>query len=181
MSKIGRRPIDLPKEVKLEIKGSEVSVKGPKGNFSYRLPNGVTVKLEEQKLSFSREADTKQLRAFHGLARSLVANMITGVSKGFVRELEIVGVGYKAQFKDNTLVLQLGFSHPVEIPVWKDLKVACPSANLIVVEGVDKQRVGQFVAQIRGIMPPEPYKGKGIRYKDEQVRKKLGKAMAKGQ
>ena len=110
-----------------------------------------------------------------------MANMVKGVSQGFAKELEIVGVGYKAQLKGTKLVMQLGFSHSIEIPVWKELKVTVPSANRIVVEGCDKQKVGEFVAQIRKIMPPEPYKGKGIRYKGEQVRKKLGKAMAKAQ
>ncbi|MFC1514534.1 50S ribosomal protein L6 [Candidatus Omnitrophota bacterium] len=180
MSKIGRRPIEVPKEVKVQIKGSSVSVEGPKGTFQWALPLGISLEQKEQTLQVERSHDTKQLRAFHGLARALIANMVQGSSKGFVKELEIVGVGYKAQLKGTTLVMSLGFSHPVIVPIWNDLKVTLPSPTKITVEGCDKQRVGQFTANIRAFMPPEPYKGKGIRYAGEQVRKKLGKAMAKG-
>ena len=179
MSKIGRRPIALVKEVKFNAQGSSVSVEGPRGKFQYTLPVGISVEVKDQAIFVKRNADNKQMRAFHGLARALINNMVEGVSKGFIKELEIVGVGYKAQIKGSNLVMQLGFSHPVEMPIWKELKVTTPSANKITVEGSDKQKVGQFVAEIRQIMPPEPYKGKGIRYKGEQVRKKLGKAMAK--
>jgi large subunit ribosomal protein L6 len=179
MSKIGKRPIALPKEVKFNAQGSSVSVEGPKGKFQYTLPMGIGAEVKDENILVTRGADNKQMRSFHGLARALIANMVKGVSKGFSKELEIVGVGYKAQVKGSSLVLQLGFSHPVEVAIWKELKVSVPSANRIVVEGCDKQKVGEFVAEIRQIMPPEPYKGKGIRYKGEQVRKKLGKAMAK--
>ena len=180
MSKIGRRPIDLPKEVKLEIKSRSLFIEGPQGKLSLDLPNGILLERQEEKILIKRQLDSKKLRSLHGLVRALVANMVKGVSKGFKKELEIVGVGYKSQVKGNILILQVGFSHNVEIPIGKDLKVTCPSANRIVIEGIDKQKVGELAACVRRVMPPEPYKGKGIRYKAEQVRKKLGKAMAKG-
>ena len=179
MSKIGKKPIELPKEVKLEIKGTSVLVDGPKGKLSLTLPADITLEQKDQTILIKRRFDSKKLRSLHGLIRALVANMVEGVSKGFSKELEIVGVGYKAQVKNNILDLHLGFSHPLGIPVDKDLKVTCPSPNRIIIEGVDKQKVGQLAATVRKIMPPEPYKGKGIRYKGEQVRKKVGKAMAK--
>lgn len=180
MSKIGKKIIDIPKDVKVELKGLSVLIEGTKGKFNYPLIQGITVKIEEQKVFVQRQADTQKLRAYHGLVRSLISNMIEGVSKGFKKELEIVGVGYKAQIEKDNLVLRLGFSHPVKVLIWKDLKVTCASANKITVEGIDKQRVGEFSAQIQKILPPEPYKGKGIRYANQQIRKKIGKAMAKG-
>ncbi|MFC1599221.1 50S ribosomal protein L6 [Candidatus Omnitrophota bacterium] len=180
MSKIGRRPIALPKEVKLEVKDGVVLAEGSRGKLSMQIPQGITVEKQEGMILVKREFDNKKSRSFHGLVRALVANMVEGVSKGFMKELEIKGVGYKSQVKGDTLVLQLGFSHPVEMAISSDLKVTCPAQTRIVVEGIDRQKVGEFAAKVRRIMPPEPYKGKGIRYKDEQLRKKLGKAMAKG-
>lgn len=179
MSKIGKMPIDLPKEVKLEIKGKSIFIEGPKGKLSFDLPNDIVAEQKDQMILIKRQLDTKKTRALHGLARALVANMVKGVTKGFSKELEIVGVGYKSQVKGSILALQVGFSHPVEIPIAKDLKVTCPTPTRIVIEGIDKQKVGELAAVTRRVMPPEPYKGKGIRYKGEQVRKKLGKAMAK--
>jgi len=164
----------------LEIKERSIFVEGPKGKMSLELPIGISLEKHEEKILVQRRQDSKKIRSFHGLIRALVANMVEGVSKGFMKELEIVGIGYKSQVKGSSLILQLGFSHNVEIPISKDLKVTCPTANRIVIEGIDKQKVGQLAAYIRRIMPPEPYKGKGIRYKAEQIRKKLGKAMAKG-
>jgi large subunit ribosomal protein L6 len=177
MSRIGRNPISVPKEVKVELKENLVSVQGPKGKLEYSLPGGILVEQDADKLLVKRRRDTKELRALHGLARSLIANMVQGTHIGFKRDLEVVGVGYKVQKKGNTLVLQLGYSHPVEMPVWEGLNIEVPSANKISVEGIDKQKVGEFAARIRKVMPPEPYKGKGIRYLGEQVRKKVGKAM----
>ncbi len=179
MSRIGRNPININKGVKVQIKGNSVFVEGPKGKLSYESPKGISVEESGDKLLVKRAADTKQLKAFHGLARSLIANMVEGVDKGFKKELEIKGVGYKVQKKGNSIVLQLRFSHPVEVPVWQGLKVECPTATKITVEGTDKQLVGEYAAQIRRIMPPEPYKGKGIRYLGEEVRKKMGKSMTK--
>ncbi len=180
MSKIGRKPIDLPSEVKIQVKDGLVTVEGPKGKLEYTLPSGITLREEKAKIFIERKVDTKQLRAFHGLVRALISNMVEGVSKGFKKELEIVGVGYKAELKKGVLFLELGFSHPIEKPIPEGLKVSIPSSTRIVIEGIEKQKVGEFSAQIRKIMPPEPYKGKGVRYVGEQVRKKLGKAMAKG-
>ncbi len=177
MSRIGRNPVTVPKEVKVEIKEGAVFVQGPKGKMDYVLPKGITAQMQDDKILVKRERDIKELRALHGLSRSLIANMVEGTFKGFKKELEIIGVGYKVQKKGNTLVLQLGYSHPVEMPVWEGLKVEAPAANKISVEGIDKQKVGEFAAQVRKVMPPEPYKGKGIRYLGEQVRKKVGKAM----
>lgn len=179
MSKIGRIPIVLPSGVKVKIEGSLVSVEGPKGKLDYLLRSGIKVLQKDNKILVERAQDTKQMRAFHGLARALIFNMVEGVTRGFKKELEIVGIGYKAEVKKGMLFLNLGFSHPIEKPIPPDLKVTA-SGNRIVIEGIDKQKVGEFSAQVRKIAPPEPYKGKGIRYVGEQVRKKLGKAMAKG-
>jgi len=180
MSKIGRKPIQLEKDIKVEIKSPVISIEGLKGKLEYRIPDGISIRKDNGQLIVERTAETKQLRSFHGLVRALVSNMVEGTGKGFTKELEIVGVGYKAQIKGDTLVLNVGFSHLVEIPIWKTLKVSCPALTRIVISGIDKQKVGEFSARIRRIMPPEPYKGKGIRYAGEQVRKKLGKAMTKG-
>ncbi|HEC69080.1 MAG TPA: 50S ribosomal protein L6 [Candidatus Omnitrophica bacterium] len=180
MSKIGRKPIDLPSGVKVQVKGRQVIVEGSKGKLEYQLPQGIILKENEQKIFIERTSETKQARAFQGLVRALVFNMVKGVSEGFKKELEIVGVGYKVELKKESLFLDLGFSHPVEKVIPSDLKVSTPSSTRIVIEGIDKQRVAEFAAQVRRIKPPEPYKGKGIKYAGEQVRKKLGKAMAKG-
>ncbi|RKY39350.1 MAG: 50S ribosomal protein L6, partial [Candidatus Omnitrophota bacterium] len=135
--------------------------------------------VKEKEIIIKREGEDKKTKSLHGTFRALINNMVIGVTQGFKKELEIVGIGYKAQLKGTNLVLQLGFSHPVEVPIPSDLKVTLGGANKITIEGIDKQKVGQFAAQIRAIYPPEPYKGKGIRYVQEIVRKKLGKAMAK--
>ncbi|MCD6539909.1 MAG: 50S ribosomal protein L6 [Candidatus Omnitrophica bacterium] len=180
MSKIGKKPIDLPSGVKVQVKGKQVIVEGSKGKLEYQLPEGIILKENEQKIFIERASETKQAKAFQGLVRALIFNMVKGVSEGFKKELEIVGVGYKAEVKKESLLLDLGFSHRVEKVIPPDLKVSAPSSTRIVVEGIDKQRVAEFAAQVRRIKPPEPYKGKGIRYTGEQVRKKLGKAMAKG-
>jgi large subunit ribosomal protein L6 len=179
MSRIGRRPINLPEKVKVELRESSIYIEGPKGRLSLNIPFSIEVKIQDGKINIERKSEDKKTKSLHGTVRALIENMVVGVSKGFKKELEIVGTGYKAQMKANTLILQVGFSHPVQMPVPQDLKVSVSGTNKIMVEGPDKQRVGHFAAQIRGIYPPEPYKGKGIRYVGEVVRKKLGKALAK--
>lgn len=179
MSRIGKQPVVLPKEVKVKIEGQSVLVEGSKSKLSLTVPQGIKVETQEGGLAVKRDDDTKELKSLHGTIRMLLANMVEGVTKGFKKELEIVGVGYKAQLKGEKLVLSMGFSHLVERDIPKNLKVSVPSAIRITIEGVDKQAVGEFAAKIRRIYPPEPYKGKGIRYSGEEVRKKLGKALAK--
>ncbi len=175
MSRIGKRPVTIPDGVKVERKGAELHVTGPKGSLAERLPKAIGVEVEANEVRFAREDERQETRAAHGLARALVANMVMGVTSGFSRELEIQGVGYRAEAGGKALKLSLGFSQPVEMPVPEGLAVKV-EGNRIRVEGISKQRVGQFAAEIRGLRPPEPYKGKGIRYLDEHVRRKVGKA-----
>lgn len=165
--------------MKVKLEGDLCLVEGKGGKLSLTIPAGIKVKLENNALTVTRDNDTKQLKSLHGTIRVLIGNMVKGVNEGFKKELEIIGVGYKTQMKGNKLVLNIGFSHPVEIDIPQGLKVSTPSATRIVIEGIDKQKVGEFAAKIRRIYPPEPYKGKGIRYLKEEVRKKLGKALAK--
>lgn len=179
MSRIGKQPITVPKEVKVEIKDKNISVQGPKGTLNFSFSDFIQIDLAENTLSVKRNKDSKIARCLHGTTRALVANLIKGVTEGFKKELEIVGVGYKTQMKEKKLDLNIGFSHPVEIEIPEGLKVSTPSNTRITIEGIDKQKVGQFAAKIRKIYPPEPYKGKGIRYLGEEVRKKIGKALAK--
>ncbi|MCK4810616.1 MAG: 50S ribosomal protein L6 [Candidatus Omnitrophica bacterium] len=179
MSRIGRKLIDLPQGVKIEIKDNSVLVEGPKGKISLDIPYLLKVESKDNKISVTRSSETKKIRSLHGTIRALINNMVIGVSSGFKKEMEVIGMGYKTQLKGDTLVLQIGFSHPVEFLIPKDLKVTTPGVNKITVEGINKHTVGQFAAKVRKIYPPEPYKGKGIRYLREVVRKKLGKAMAK--
>jgi len=175
MSRIGKQAVILPDGVKVETKDSHVQVTGPKGTLAERLPLAIGVELEDGGLRLQRANEKKETRAAHGLARALVSNMVTGVTEGFSRELEIQGVGYRAEAAGKTLKLALGFSHPVDMAVPEGLKVSVQD-NRIRIEGIDKQQVGQFAADIRRLRPPEPYKGKGIRYVNEQVRRKVGKA-----
>lgn len=181
MSRIGRKPVALPSGVTLDVKNGVVHVNGPKGELTYTLLPEVDVVMEEGNAVITRKADTKESRARHGLTRALIANMVEGVSKGFSKKLEIIGVGYKAVMKGKILQLSLGYSHtidfavPAEIEIIQDEK----NKNLITIQGNDKQLVGQTAAQIRELRPPEPYKGKGIRYSDEHVRRKVGKAAGK--
>lgn len=177
MSRIGRNPIDIPKEVKIQIKDATVFVEGKKGKLDYKLPAGISAEEKDNKICVKRDKDTKKLRASHGLARALISNMVQGVAEGFKKELEISGVGYKVQKKGKGISLQVGFSHNVDVPIWKGLNVECPSVTKIVVEGIDKCKVGEYAAWLYRIMPPEPYKGKGIRYTGQQIRRKVGKAM----
>ncbi|MFS8811604.1 50S ribosomal protein L6, partial [Synechococcus sp. R55.7] len=172
MSRIGRRPIALPAKVEIQIDGQHIAVKGPKGQLSRSLPPLITVQQNAQTLTVSRLNDSRPARQLHGLCRTLVANMVDGVSKGFERRLELVGVGYRAAIQGSKLVLNVGYSHPVEIPFPPGIQIAVEGNNIIVVSGTDKELVGNTAARIRAVRPPEPYKGKGIRYLGEQVRRK---------
>ena len=175
MSRIGRRPIELPTGVAVEIAPGHVSVKGPLGELSQIVPARMQIELSEQEVTVSRPTDRGEDRALHGLTRTLIANMVEGVTQGFEKHLEIQGVGYRAQLKGSDLELAMGFSHPVLVQPRPGIAFDVPTPTQIVVKGIDKQMVGQTAAEIRKIRPPEPYKGKGIRYRDEQVRRKVGK------
>jgi large subunit ribosomal protein L6 len=175
MSRIGRAPIQIPDGVTVTVSGQNVTVKGPKGELSHTVVEPIRVAEEDGTLVVTRPTDRGPHRALHGLSRTLVANMVEGVSKGFERQLEIVGVGYRAQLKGSNLEMALGFSHPVTIPPPEGVSFEVPAPTQVVVRGIDKQVVGQITAQIRGVRPPEPYKGKGVRYAGEQVRRKVGK------
>lgn len=178
MSRIGRMPIPLPKEVKISWDPSKIEVAGPKGTLACPLPRGIAVSLDGGKVLVQKEREERTLRALHGLTRSLIANMVTGVTKGFEKKLEIVGVGFRADVQGNLLKLSLGFSHPVLFSLPEGIKVDVEKQTLITVKGIDKQLVGTVAAKLRSIKPPEPYKGKGIRYLGEKIRKKVGKTKA---
>ena len=178
MSRIGNRAIEVPKGVELRVEGDELSVKGPKGTLTKQLPGAIEMTIDDGKVRFARSADDTKTPALHGLARALVNNMVTGVTTGFQRDLEIQGVGYRASTSGNTLNLQLGFSHPVAMPVPEGLSVSVEANTTIRIQGIDKQQVGQFAADVRSLRPPEPYKGKGVRYAGEYVRRKVGKTGA---
>ncbi|MEM9282563.1 MAG: 50S ribosomal protein L6 [Verrucomicrobiota bacterium] len=178
MSRIGKKQIPLPEKVEVKVgDDSNLSVEGPKGKLEWELPKGLGLEQEDGELRITRESEDRKLRAMHGTARSLIANMVEGVSNGFVRELEVQGVGFRAAVKGSALDLSLGFSHPVLHPIPSELKVTVEENTKIKVEGIDKQLVGQFAADVRSYYPPEPYKGKGVRYKDEYVRRKQGKSV----
>ena len=179
MSRIGKMPVVIPNGVTVTVEGGTVKVKGPKGELSHRFRPEIGVKVEDNQILVERGSDAKQERAFHGLTRALIANMVTGVSTGYKRALDIVGVGYKAEKRGNKLVLTVGYSHQVEYPEPKGVTITAPTPTSISVEGADKQKVGQVAAELRAVRPPEPYKGKGIRYQGEQVRRKAGKTGAK--
>ena len=178
MSRVGRKPIPIPNGVSVEALDGGVRVKGPKGTLTERMPARVAVRVESGKVSVARSDEDKNTRALHGLARALIQNMVRGVVEPFVKELEIQGVGYRADVAGKTLKLLLGFSHPVELPIPDGLKIAVDKNVMIRIEGINRQQVGQFAADLRSIRPPEPYKGKGIRYVGERVRRKVGKAGA---
>ncbi|MGD9417751.1 MAG: 50S ribosomal protein L6 [Verrucomicrobiota bacterium JB025] len=179
MSRVGLKPISLPEKVEVKLDGSTVTVKGPKGELGFNLPNGINVKNEDGSVIVSRASEQREQRALHGTARSLINNMIIGVSEGFSKDLEIHGVGLRASVKGNQLDLQLGRSHPLLHPIPAELTVSVADNTKIKVEGIDKQLVGQFAAEVRGYYKPEPYKGKGVRYADERVRRKEGKSVGK--
>ena len=180
MSRVGKQPVPIGDGVSVERVGDAIRVKGPKGTLSERLPPQIEVTIGDSEVTFGRPDDRKQSKALHGLARALVANMVKGVVTPFVKELEIQGVGYRAEADAKILKLQLGFSHPVEVAIPEGLSVAVDRNVIIKVSGIDRQKVGQFAADVRSLRPPEPYKGKGVRYVGEQVRRKVGKAGATG-
>lgn len=176
MSRIGKRPISIPGKVTITIDGPNVAVKGPKGELSRSLPTAVTVEQEGETLLVKRQDESRSCRQLHGLCRTLVANMVEGVSQGFQRRLEIQGVGYRAQVQGRNLTLNVGYSHPVQIEPPQGISLAVEGNTNVIVSGFDKELVGNTAAKIRAVRPPEPYKGKGIRYAGEVVRRKAGKA-----
>jgi len=178
MSRIGELPIPIPSGVKAMPSATEVRVEGPKGKATQTLPRGISCKVEGETLKLSRANNSKNMRALHGLARALVANAVTGINTGFMKELQIEGIGYRAQLKGSELNMTLGFSHPVIYKVPKAITVKVEGQNKISISGIDRQAVGQVAAEIRALKPPEPYKGKGIRYVGEQVKRKVGKTGA---
>lgn len=175
MSRIGNTPIELPKDVEVTMSEGTVAAKGPKGNFSINLPKTIEVEKEDSILNVKLARKRASLSPLHGTFRALIANMVHGVTEGWKRSLELVGTGYRAEVKGNTLVLTIGYSHPVELAIPEGITVSVEK-NIINIEGVDKNSVGQFAANTRAARPPEPYKGKGIKYSDEVVRRKAGKA-----
>jgi large subunit ribosomal protein L6 len=180
VSRVGRKVIVVPAGVKVQVGERTLDVQGPKGKLSTPVPPGIRFALDGQQLSCRRSSDEQELRAFHGLARALAQNAIKGVTEGFSKDLDIVGVGYRAAVEGNKVVFALGFSHPVEYPVPEGIKIAVEKQTRVTVSGIDRQKVGQVAAEIRGLRRPDPYKQKGIRYVGEQLKKKAGKAGATG-
>jgi len=179
MSRIGKKPIPIPQGVKVQVQGNVVAVQGPKGKLETRIPAGITMEQKDGHLIAARENDSQS--ALHGLARALVNNAVEGVTRGWARELEIVGVGYRAEMKGkNTVVFTLGYSHPIEVPLPAGVEcVIDPKQTRLTVSGIDRQKVGQVAADMRGLRPPDPYKNKGVRYAGERLKKKVGKTGAK--
>jgi large subunit ribosomal protein L6 len=175
MSRIGKLPIEIPASVDVQVESGIVRVKGPKGELSQKVSPDLTIEREDSKLLVKRPTDRKDHRALHGLTRSLISNMVTGVTEGFEKRLEIQGVGYRAQLKGKGLELALGYSHPVKVDAPEGIEFEVPMPTQVIVRGIDKQVVGEIAARIRKTRPPEPYKGKGIRYAGEQVSRKVGK------
>jgi len=176
MSRVGSAPISLPDGVEVKVAGGIVEVKGTKGSLTQAIKSDITVNVADGTVTLSRTSDERTVRALHGLSRALINNMVIGVTEGYRKELTAVGVGYRAALKGNTLELQVGFSHPVSIEAPDGITFEVPEPTKIIVSGIDKQKVGQVAADVRAVRPPEPYKGKGIRYTDEYVRRKAGKA-----
>jgi large subunit ribosomal protein L6 len=176
MSRIGRTPVAIPAGVDVSIKGREVTVKGPRGTLSLQVASPIEVSQADGAITVTRPNDEGEIRALHGLSRSLIANMVTGVTAGFSKTLEIVGVGYRVQAKGRDLEFSLGFSHPVPVAAPEGITLRVESPTRFVVEGIDKQQVGEVAANIRKLRKPDPYKGKGVRYQGEQIRRKVGKA-----
>src|SRR5215212_8089044 len=179
MSRIGKNPIAVPGGVNITLDGNRITVKGPRGELSRVIPADMQLSQETGTVTVNRPSDEPKHKALHGLSRTLIANMVEGVTKGFSKQLDIVGVGYKAETRPYGLQLALGFSHPVEYKAPKGIKLTAPTPTSIVVDGADKEVVGQVAAELRNLRPPEPYKGKGIKYQGEQVRRKAGKAGGK--
>jgi large subunit ribosomal protein L6 len=179
MSRIGRKPVTVPKGVTLQLQGHDVAVKGPRGELRRRLHPDMQIALDKDQFPVARPSEEKRHKALHGLTRTLVQNMVEGVSKGFSKTLEIQGVGYKAEAKPYGVNLIVGYSHPVKYEAPKGIKISVDNNTVVKIEGADKELVGQVAAELRSVRPPEPYKGKGIRYQGEQVRRKAGKTGAK--
>jgi large subunit ribosomal protein L6 len=177
MSRIGKQPIAIPPKVKVEVKGRQVLVEGPKGKLNLELPKRTSLKVENGKVLLSREGDDAQAKALHGLSRALVNNMVRGVSEGFVKKLEIQGVGFKAAVQGKSVNMSLGYSHPINYPIPDQIKVTVEENTKLTIEGPDRQVVGQVAAELRGFYPPEPYKGKGVRYVGEHVQRKEGETV----
>jgi large subunit ribosomal protein L6 len=175
MSRIGKKPVEIPNGVSIEIKGNQITVKGPKGELVKQLHSEVLVKVQENEIIVERPSDSKLHRALHGTTRSIVNNMVEGVTKGYEKGLELIGVGYRATKSGSKLVLNVGYSHPVEIEPEDGIEIEVPANTKVIVKGIDKERVGAIAANIRSVRLPEPYKGKGIRYVGEYVRRKVGK------
>lgn len=175
MSRVGKKPIVIPAGVTVTLNNNTVTVKGPKGELTRTFHSDITINVEENLVTIARPSDVKEHRALHGTTRAVLANMVEGVSTGFTRGLELIGVGYRAQKQGNKLVLNVGYSHPVEIEAEEGLEIEVPANTKILIKGTDKERVGALAANIRQVRPPEPYKGKGIRYEGEFVRRKEGK------
>ena len=177
MSRIGRMPIAIPAGVTVEIaENNHVTVKGPKGTLERTLPSEMDIKLEGEEVVVTRPNDLKKMKSLHGLTRTLIHNMVVGVTEGYTKTLEVNGVGYRVQKQGNKCVMNLGYSHQVIVEDTEDIKIEVPDPNKIIISGIDKQKVGQFAAEVREKRPPEPYKGKGIKYADEVIRRKEGKA-----
>ncbi len=177
MSRIGKQPIAIPPKVKVEVKGRKVTVEGPKGKLNWELPRRTSAKVQDGKVLVAREGEDDQAKALHGLSRALLNNMVRGVSEGFVKKLEIQGVGFKAAVQGNAVNMTLGFSHPIVYPIPAQIKVTVEENTKLTVEGPDRQVVGQVAAELRSFYPPEPYKGKGVRYVGEHVVRKEGKTV----
>ncbi|MBI3614931.1 MAG: 50S ribosomal protein L6 [Candidatus Omnitrophica bacterium] len=178
MSRVGQRPILVPPQVKVEVQGDHLQVEGPRGKLSHRLPEGITVERAEGQMLVKRSSEETRFKSLHGLTRTLVDNMVKGVTQGFVKELEIQGIGFRASVAQGKLELYVGFTHPVIFSIPPGITIETPKPTQMVVKGTDKALVGQVAARIRAFAPPEPYKGKGIRYVGEAVRRKAGKAVA---
>ncbi|WP_227764140.1 50S ribosomal protein L6 [Zhaonella formicivorans] len=179
MSRIGRAPITIPAGVEVKIDGNVVSVKGPKGTLTREFHKDINIAVEDGQIKVTRPSDNKEHRSLHGLTRALLNNMVEGVTKGFQKGLELVGVGYRAAKQGNKLVLTVGYSHPVEMIPGDGIEIEVPAPNKVIVKGIDKEKVGAFAANVRAVREPEPYKGKGIKYENEVIRRKVGKTGAK--
>jgi len=177
MSRIGKQPITIPAKVKVELKGQKVSVEGPKGNLNFDLPKRISISIDKDQLVVSRQGEDAQAKALHGLSRALLNNMLRGVSEGFVKKLEIHGVGFKASVQGKVVNMVLGFSHPINYSIPDQIKVTVEENTKVTIEGPDRQVVGQVASELRSFYPPEPYKGKGVRYSDERVVRKEGKTV----
>ncbi len=179
MSRVGKKIIPLPAGVKVTVAEGALEVKGPKGSLKSMVPDGITFEVADGKLQANRASDSKKHRALHGLARSLAANAVKGVTEGFKKELEIVGIGYRAELRGNAVVFSLGYSHPIEFPIPSGISITVEKQTRLLISGIDKYKVGEVAAQIRSLRKPDPYKNKGVRYAGEKLKKKVGKTGAK--